>query len=133
MKTAKGFAHIALFTDDLEKTIQFYERLGGKCTMRGQAQKPQWINELAMVEWNGLALEIVQPGGGEPTAVKNDAFRHIAIEVGNLEEAIAEVKALGIDTFLGGITEMPDLFGGVRNAFFTGPSGEQIELMQRIL
>ena len=100
--------------------------------MRGQAQKPQWVNELAMVEWNGLALEIVQPGGGEATAVKNDAFRHIAIEVDNLEEAIAEVKALGIDTFLGGITEMPDLFGGVRNAFFTGPSGEQIELMQRI-
>ena len=117
MDTWKGLAHIALFTDDLEKTIAFYENLGGKCTMRGEAPKPQWVNKLAMVEICGFALEIVQPGGGEPVAVTNDAFRHIAIEV---------------DSFLGGITEMPGLFGGVRNAFFTGPSGEQIELMQKM-
>lgn len=29
MDTWKGLAHIALFTDDLEKTIAFYENLGG--------------------------------------------------------------------------------------------------------
>ena len=132
MDTWKGLAHIALFTDDLEKTIAFYENLGGKCTMRGEAPKPQWVNKLAMVEICGFALEIVQPGGGEPVAVTNDAFRHIAIEVDHLEEAIAEVKARGGDSFLGGITEMPGLFGGGRNAFFTGPSGEQIELMQKM-
>lgn len=132
MDTWKGLAHIALFTDDLEKTIAFYENLGGKCTMRGEAPKPQWVNKLAMVEICGFALEIVQPGGGEPVAVTNDAFRHIAIEVDHLEEAIAEVKARGVDSFLGGITEMSGLFGGVRNAFFTGPSGEQIELMQKM-
>ena len=132
MDTWKGLAHIALFTDDLEKTIAFYENLGGKCTMRGEAPKPQWVNKLAMVEICGFALEIVQPGGGEPVAVTNDAFRHIAIEVDHLEEAIAEVKARGVDSFLGGITEMPGLFGGVRNPFFPGPSGEQIELMQKM-
>ena len=44
MDTWKGLAHIALFTDDLEKTIAFYENLGGKCTMRGEAPKPQWVN-----------------------------------------------------------------------------------------
>ena len=32
MNTWKGLAHVALFTDDLEKTIAFYENLGGKCT-----------------------------------------------------------------------------------------------------
>lgn len=132
MDTWKGLAHVALFTDDLEKTIAFYENLGGKCTMRGEVPKPQWVNKLAMVEICGFALEIVQSGGGEPVAVTNNAFRHIAIEVDHLEEAIAEVKARGVDSFLGGITEMPGLFGGVRNAFFTGPSGEQIELMQKM-
>lgn len=132
MNTWKGLAHAALFTDDLEKTIAFYENLGGKCTMRGEAPKPQWVNQLAMIEICGFALEVVQPGGGDPVAVKNDAFRHIAIEVENLEEAIEEVKSRGVDSFLGGITEMPGLFGGVRNAFFTGPSGEQIELMQKM-
>ena len=39
MNTWKGLAHVALFTDDLEKTIAFYENLGGKCTMRGEAAK----------------------------------------------------------------------------------------------
>ena len=30
MDTWKGLAHIALFTDDLEKTIAFYENLDRK-------------------------------------------------------------------------------------------------------
>ena len=30
MNTWKGLAHVALFTDDLEKTIAFYENLGGE-------------------------------------------------------------------------------------------------------
>lgn len=131
MNTWKGLAHVALFTTDLERSIRFYENLGGVCAMRSQAQKPNWVNKLALVDIHGFTLEIVQPGGGDPASAANNVFGHIAIEVDSLEEAMDELRAKGVDSFLGGINELPDTFGGVRNAFFTGPDGEQIELLQK--
>lgn len=131
MNTWKGLAHIALFTADMERSIAFYENLGGVCTMRSQAQKPEWVNQLALVDIHGFTLEIVQPGGGQPTQSQNNVFGHIAIAVDSLEEAIEELRAHGVDTFMGGINELPNTFGGVRNVFFTGPDGEQIELLQK--
>lgn len=131
MNTWKGLAHIALFTSNLEQSIAFYENLGGVCTMRSQAQKPEWVNLLALVDLHGFTLEIVQPGGGEPVQPQNNVFGHIAIAVDSLEDAIEELRSRGVDTFLGGINELPDTFGGVRNIFFTGPDGEQIELLQK--
>ena len=131
MKTWKGLAHIALFTDDLEKAVSFYEKLGGTCTARSQAQKPQWINQLALVEIAGFVIEVVQPGGGDPIQPANNVWGHIAIEVDNVEDAVAELQAAGVETFLTeSINELPTVFHGVRNIFFTGPCGEQIELFQ---
>lgn len=131
MKTWNGLAHIALFTSDLEKSIRFYENLGGKCTARSQVQKPAWVNRLALVELAGFVIEMVEPGGGDAIQPNNTVWGHIAIAVDSLEDAIAELKARGVDTFLSGINELPDVFGGVRNIYFTGPCGEQIELMQK--
>ncbi len=128
MKTWKSLAHIALFTQDLERAVRFYEMLGGVCVQRSQAQKPQWVNQLALVEISGFTLEIVQPGGGEPAQPQNNVWAHIAVAVDSLEDAIAELKEKGVET--GPINELPHTFGGVRNAFFTGPDGETIELLQ---
>lgn len=132
MKTWKCMAHVALFTADLDKSIQFYEKLGGKCTARSQVQKPQWVNQLALLEIAGFTIEMVQPGGGDPLQPANNVWGHIAIEVESLEDAIAELKSLGVDTFLSGINELPDVLGGVRNIYFTGPNKEQIELLQKL-
>ena len=50
-----------------------------------------------------------------------------------VDAAAAELKALGIDTFMMPEKKvLPDLFGGLQNWFFTGPSGEQIELLQML-
>ena len=43
------------------------------------------------------------------------------------------LKALGVDTFTTPEkVVLPTLFGGLENRFFTGPSGEQIELMKML-
>ena len=55
---------------------------------------------------------------------------HIAIYVDDLDAAAAEIKAAGVDTFMTPEKKvLPQLFGGLENWFFTGPSGEQIELL----
>ena len=101
MKHITGLAHIALFTNDLETSIKFYECLGGKGT------------------------DVTAQGG---------LFPHIAIEVNDIDAAIADLKAAGITNFRGGVDKAADLpiFGGIRNAFFIGPNGEQLELLQHL-
>ena len=58
---------------------------------------------------------------------------HIAVYVRDVEAAAAALREAGVDTFM---TEekvvLPNLFGGLENWFFTGPSGEQIELLHML-
>lgn len=130
MEQFRGLAHIAVLTEDMDKTIAFYEMLGGKCTARDSVQKPKGVNLLAMVDMGGFWLEIIQPGDGTPV-VPGGVIPHIAIEVRDLPACAARLKELGVDTFLTDApVELPQLFGGLRNWFFTGPNGEQIELIE---
>ena len=51
----------------------------------------------------------------------------------DLDAAAAEIKAAGVDTFMTPEKKvLPHLFGGLENWFFTGPSGEQIELLHML-
>ena len=132
MKSIKGLAHIAILTDDIEKSIKFYERLGGQCTARGSVQKPTGVNQLAMLTIWDMDLEFIQPGDGSGKGdLGSGRIPHIAIEVEDLPHAVNMLKCMGISTFQ---TEkpnvLPDLFGGLQNIFFTGPSGELIELIE---
>lgn len=131
MKSMKGLAHIAVLTTDIEKSIKFYERLGGMCTARGSVQKPTGVNQLAMLSIWGFEFEFIQPGDGTVVDPVGGVIPHIAIEVKDLMHAVNMLKAMGVNTFR---TEQPtvlnDLFGGLQNMFFTGPSGELIELIE---
>ena len=50
-----------------------------------------------------------------------------------LLNAAADLRAAGVDTFqTAEKCVMPNTFGGLENWFFTGPSGEQIELLKML-
>ncbi|MFR4979310.1 MAG: VOC family protein, partial [Butyricicoccus sp.] len=56
---------------------------------------------------------------------------HFAIEVEDLPSVIDTLRAMGIDTFCAEQPNvLPELFGGLQNIFFRGPSGEMIELIE---
>ena len=58
---------------------------------------------------------------------------HFAVYVDDLDAAAAAVRAAGVDTFMTPEKKvLPGLFGGLENWFFTGPSGEQIELLHML-
>lgn len=129
----KGLAHIAIYTTDVEKSIAWYQKLGGECYDRGEVKKPTGINRLAMVRLAGLDLELIQPGDGTPVEPAGGVIPHLALEVADLDAAISQLRALGIDSLrTEQPVELPELFGGLRNIFFTGPSGELIELLQHL-
>lgn len=132
MKHFTGLAHIALFTKDLEATVKFYEALGGAVTDHADVKKPAGTNRITMVQLPGFFLEIIEPHDGSPVTPEGGLFPHIAIEVDDIDAALTEVKAAGITSFK---TEEPmtlPIFGGIRNIFFYGPNGEQIELLQHL-
>lgn len=129
----QGLAHIAVMTRDLEQSIQFYERLGGKLSKRGQAQKPGGVNHLALVKLTDFEIELIEPydKATMPLEAQGAPLPHFAIAVDDLEQAAQTLRAAGVDTFQTAAPNvLPELFGGLRNWFLTGPSGELIELMQ---
>lgn len=132
MKHFTGLAHIALFTKNLETSVKFYESLGGVITDHADVEKAAGTNHITMVQMPGFFLEIIEPHDGSPVTPEGGLFPHIAIEVDDMDAALAEVKAAGITSFK---TEAPmtlPIFGGIRNIFFYGPDGEQVELLQHL-
>ena len=87
--------------------------------------------QLSLVSFGGVTLEFIQSPAPVPMTEGN--IPHFALYVDDVDAAAAELKAAGADTFLTPEKEvLPDLFGGLQNWFFTGPSGEQIELLQML-
>lgn len=131
MKQFQGLAHIAVLTEDMNQTIAFYELLGGTCTEQASVRKPKGENKLAMIDMGGFWIEAIEPGDGTPVKALGGVMPHFAVEVADLPACGAKLQEMGITTFLTEQpVELPALFGGLRNWFFTGPSGEQIELIE---
>lgn len=128
-----SLAHVALYTKDLEKSLAFYEKLGGRCYTRASVEKPSGTNLLAMVRLAGFDLELIQPGDGTEIRSIEGTWPHIALETERIEEAVEELREAGVDTFCTEVpNELPNLFGGIRNIFFFGPDGEKIELIEHL-
>lgn len=127
----QGLGHVAVYTRDIGESVAFYEKLGGAVTGRGGVPTPEGEKKLALVSFGGITLELIQ--GPAPVPMGEGNIPHIAILVDDLDAAAEAVRAAGADTFLTPEKKvLPDLFGGLQNWFFTGPSGEQIELLQML-
>ena len=127
----QGLGHIAIFTRDMDESVAFYEKIGGKLEKSAVRPTPDGDKRLALVEFGGFLLELIQ----SPTPVPMDQgnIPHFAVYVDDVDAAAAALQALGVDTFLAPEkTVRPNLFGGLENRFFTGPSGEQIELLHML-
>ena len=131
-KHFQGLGHVAVYTQDIEKSIDFYEKLGGEVKGRGGVSAPAGEKKLALVLFGGITLELIQSPTDMPMGEGN--IPHFALLVDDLDAAAEEeVRAAGVDSFLTPEKKvLPDLFGGLQNWFFTGPSGEQIELLQML-
>ncbi len=127
----QGLGHIAIHTKDIGESIAFYEKLGGALHKQASMPTPNGEKGLALVEFGGFLLELIQ--SPVPVPMTEGNIPHFAVYVDDLDAAAAAVKAAGVDTFLTPEKMvLPELFGGLENWFFTGPSGEQIELLHML-
>lgn len=132
MKHIIGLAHIALYTKDMETSLNFYKILGGIVTDQADVQKPTGTNHIKIVQMPGFFLEIIEPHDGSPVTAEGGLFPHIALEVDDVDAAVSELKAAGISSFRTPEPNTMPIFGGIRNIFFYGPDGELLELLQHL-
>jgi len=112
--------HIHLSSPDPEKAAAFYEKmLGGTITNTGAMPDGR---KNVVVDINGLVLRITETAEG-----KADGLDHIGLLTDDIEKGMADAAAEGCDI----VKEIGPLKGG-KFAFFTGPDGVLIELLEGI-
>ena len=127
----QGLGHVAIYTADMDQSIAFYEKIGGGLKNQASIQTPDGEKRLALVDFGGVTLELIQAPTPMPLTEGN--IPHFAVYVRDVDAAAAAIRAAGVDTFMKPEkTVLPNLFGGLENWFFTGPSGEQIELLHML-
>ena len=127
----QGLGHVAIYTADIDQSIAFYEKIGGGLKNQASIQTPDGEKKLALVDFGRVTLELIQAPTPMPLTEGN--VPHFAVYVDDVDAAAADIKAAGVDTFLTPQKKvLPNLFGGLENWFFTGPSGEQIELLHML-
>jgi len=120
------FSYVGIRVTNLEKSIEFYTKLlGMKIKGRGKVEQTKGETVGLESEKGGFALELNYYEKGSPYNTKyvaGEGLDHLAFQVENLDNALAEARKAGHPTKL----EMKA--GGGRWAYIEDPDGNWIEL-----
>jgi len=117
-----GLAHIGIFVKDIDKSIDFYKRLGFTL----DAEEAPSIR-LAFLSAGNCLIELVEKK--DDPARSAGVVDHVAVIVDDIDAAIANAKANGIDIDATQVNSMT-ILGGIKNVFFDGPDGERLEFFE---
>ena len=123
-----GLAHICVYTRDMSKSLVFYtDTLGFEVVHRTRLDSGFGF---AMVRRGSCIIELLEPEDVNKVKPRTGGvIDHVALEVKDINTVFAKLKAKGV-SFFTPIIDDPNLMGGVRIAFFRGPSGESFELFE---
>ncbi len=121
------FLHTRIRVSDLDRTIQWYEPLGFKCTRRND--KSPAGNQIAFLEMEGSehALELTFSKDYE-LKVPEDLM-HTAIGYPDLVAKCDELEKAGYEIWPDGWREKFET--GSKMGFVTDPDGYEVELLER--
>ena len=134
-----GVHHTGITVSDLDRSIEFYTRFGFELEERLSESGPE-VDEgtgvkgaymhCAMLLRDDMRLELIEYAApeGAPAALPNNGIgaAHIAIQVEDIDEAVAQLRADGIR-----FTSDPiDHESGLRWVYMKDPDGITAELFQ---
>lgn len=122
-----GIQHIGVPTNDIDVTIEFYEKLGFETALRT-------INEEANEKVAFLALQnlVIETYENKTAVMKSGAVDHIAIDVKDIEAVYEFVDMEGLNTTNDKIHYLPFWENGVKFFTIEGPNKEKIEFSQKL-
>jgi lactoylglutathione lyase len=118
--------HVGIMVKDMDESLAFYQNILGL-----ELRNREWLNdsiELAFLffpEQPSVEVELVYGGPVENEGIVN----HLAFTVENIAAELVRFKEAGVTL----VDEEPRsiLNGTVKIAFFQGPNGEKLELVER--
>lgn len=116
-----GLQHVGIPTNDIAKTIAFYEALGFRIIHR----KDNRGEDVAFLKMGDLVLETYQ---NHKAVGISGAIDHIALNVTDVVEARRIADKLKLDVIEEG--QLPFWENGVRYFTVLGPNGEKVEFNQ---
>lgn len=118
---ATGLQHIGVPTNDIQKTLSFYESLG----FENVHQKDNNGETVAFLKLGDLVIETYQNGKAVGQA---GAVDHIALNVTDVDEARGIADKMGLEVIEAG--QLPFWKNGVKYFTILGPNREKIEFNQ---
>ncbi len=119
--------HIGIPTNDIEKTVIFYESLGFE---NAYTTVNKTANEkVAFLRLENMLLEIYQNG---QAVNKSGAIDHIALDVVDIDAAFEIAQAGKYNLLDDSIQFLPFWENGVKFFTILGPNGEKVEFNQRL-
>lgn len=122
-----GIQHLGIPTNDIEKTIAFYESLGFE--IASQTINKEADERVAFLSLKNLMIETYQNNSAVGTA---GAIDHVAIDVSDVEKAFEIVKKGDYTIIDKDIRFLPFWEKGVRFFNILGPNGEKVEFIQKL-
>lgn len=126
-RNADRCAALGVPTNDLEKTVAFYETIGFQPVL-------EIVNEAANERVTFLQLKnlVIETYENHAAVGKPGAIDHIALDTTDVEAAFAAAKEAGLTMLDDEIHGLPFWANGVK--FFTveGPNGEKVEFCQKL-
>ncbi len=122
----QGLHHVAIKTNDLDKTLDFY------CGILGLEVEERFYDageqsDIVFLSLGNTQLEVIAPHRPEEKELNFSTYFHLALATSNVEETCEKLKEKGINFTLP-LTES----GGFKYAYFSGPMGETLEIVERI-
>ena len=122
-----GVAHIGIPTNDLDKTIAFYKKLGFASALEPVNKAAG--ERVAFLQLGDLMIETYE---NHRAAEKAGAIDHVALATTDIEAAFAAAKEAGMHLLHSSIQSLPFWENGVRFFMVEGPNKERIEFCQKL-
>ena len=120
-----GIQHIGIPTNDIEKTIEFYQKLGFEIALRTVNEEAN--EKVAFLKQETLVIETYEV---TDPAKAPGAVDHIAINVKDIEEAFRFVNEAGLNNTNDIIHSLPFFENGVKFFTIEGANKEKVEFNQ---
>ena len=120
-----GIQHIGIPTNDIEKTIAFYKKLGFETAL--ETINKEAGEKVAFLKLKTLVIETYE---NKAAKLESGAIDHVGVNVNNIEEVYQYISEKKLNTTNDTIHFLPFWENGVRFFTIEGPNMEKIEFSQ---
>ena len=120
-----GVQHIGIPTNDIENTIEFYQKLGFEIAFRTVNEEEN--EKVVFLKLHTLVIETYE---NKAAVMQSGAIDHIAIDVKDIEKVYAMINQAGLNSTQDTVHFLPFWENGVKFFTIEGPNKEKVEFSQ---